>query len=792
MKKYLSLLCIMALLAAPLSDALTEEKYTTTVMVYMCGSNLESQYGLASADIAEMMGSGLDRFSTNVVLMTGGAAQWAHVPNEEGQSVIYQLRGNRYFSIWQGEQKNMGDGDTLSFFLNTAYQQFQTDRYMLIFWNHGGGPIKGVCWDENFNRDSLEIPELLSGIENSPFKEKKLDLIGFDACLMGSLETAWQLSPYAHLMIASEETEPGGGWDYSFLKGMEKESLQDTAKRIIDLYIESAGKAQGAPMTLSCIDLAKIGPVTEALNAYFTGLNNQMDTALFQNLSNLRYYAQGFGRDWRAAESTDYDLVDIMSLLNSFQEVDPQTAEALRKALQEAILYHRSTYDQSFGLSIYFPYFNSHAYELQGKTAYEKLNFCPGYTSFIDTFHRRMQGDIGVDYRNLCPVVVKEGNQFNISLQLTEAQKQNMVSARLVIFDSNYAPGSQNAYFDQVYGAALSLSPDNKLQTSYQDECLIFEYHTQTGLMRRSASLPFTLLDSGEYRVEVMAANLKPDYIQEAKDDEPGVSHRMQFTLSPSEKEEGLMEITQIQAWDAMTQTFTSRTDDRIENYEYLYLMSDLKLLTREDGLILPFAQWDIQDAYGQGVYSSYAALTDSEWYFRILKETNDIRYAAFEITDIYNNTFTTELALIRPMEDVLLYHAPFELAELGLQIDCRIIATSPYAVSLLVEVTNPTDKMYSFNVENIFLNGQAQNGASGSIIDSIKPAYPGAMCSSPISFDIQDAFQENFTGRIDRIQLDLAVYEGMREKFLGIIENITLQPEINFQTLPLIFQSLQ
>ncbi|MCR5235609.1 MAG: hypothetical protein K6E34_00220 [Lachnospiraceae bacterium] len=35
------------------------------------------------------------------------------------------------------------------------------------------------------------------------------DFIGFDACLMATVETAYMLSPYADYMIASEEFEPG-------------------------------------------------------------------------------------------------------------------------------------------------------------------------------------------------------------------------------------------------------------------------------------------------------------------------------------------------------------------------------------------------------------------------------------------------------------------------------------------------------------------------------------------------------------------------------------------------------
>jgi len=43
----------------------------------------------------------------------------------------------------------------------------------------------------------------------------KFDFIGFDACLMATVETALTMSQYGDYLIASEETEPGVGWYYT-------------------------------------------------------------------------------------------------------------------------------------------------------------------------------------------------------------------------------------------------------------------------------------------------------------------------------------------------------------------------------------------------------------------------------------------------------------------------------------------------------------------------------------------------------------------------------------------------
>ena len=105
--------------------------------------------------------------------------------------------------------ENMGDPLTLSSFLNYGFDFFPADSYSLILWDHGGGPVLGYGVDENF-RDLLTLDELSEALEDSVGAHMtKLEWIGFDACLMSSLEVASVLAPYANYMIASQETEPG-------------------------------------------------------------------------------------------------------------------------------------------------------------------------------------------------------------------------------------------------------------------------------------------------------------------------------------------------------------------------------------------------------------------------------------------------------------------------------------------------------------------------------------------------------------------------------------------------------
>ena len=47
--------------------------------------------------------------------------------------------------------------------------------------------------------------------------DQRLEFVGFDACLMGTVETAYAIKNNVDYLIASEEIEPGTGWNYKKL-----------------------------------------------------------------------------------------------------------------------------------------------------------------------------------------------------------------------------------------------------------------------------------------------------------------------------------------------------------------------------------------------------------------------------------------------------------------------------------------------------------------------------------------------------------------------------------------------
>ena len=219
--------------------AAPSEKKFYTIMVYMVGSNLESRYGNATKDIAEIDRAKLSFDNYNVILYTGGSMRWvSDIPSDCNAVLDMSKKGSdRIVARTQGNA-NMGEANTLTEFLNFCDKNYPAEHNALILWDHGAGPLLGYGSDEIYESDSLLLSEMIEAMQASPFSGtrnfldflfsgpssggRKLDFVGFDACLMSCLESMQVWAKYADYYVASQELEPGDGWDYTFLKVLDE------------------------------------------------------------------------------------------------------------------------------------------------------------------------------------------------------------------------------------------------------------------------------------------------------------------------------------------------------------------------------------------------------------------------------------------------------------------------------------------------------------------------------------------------------------------------------------------
>ena len=154
------------------------QKKNYTVMVYIVGSNLESRYGAATNDIAEMRQAGLDYEKNNLLVYTGGSKRWVSDIPSTSNNVLDLSKDRTEGIVANSEERivasteksaDMGIPQTLSEFVNYCTTYYPAEHYGLILWNHGGGPLWGYGSDELFKNDSLLLEELRSAMDATVF-----------------------------------------------------------------------------------------------------------------------------------------------------------------------------------------------------------------------------------------------------------------------------------------------------------------------------------------------------------------------------------------------------------------------------------------------------------------------------------------------------------------------------------------------------------------------------------------------------------------------------------------------
>ncbi len=363
MKKQLCLLLAVTvfslLFSLPSVTAKAEER-ELTILVYVCGTDLESESGEASGDIREMISSGIGRSgSAAVFVATGGASRWSGYNFSTRSVQYYQLDGSNPVLVKDAGQMSMGDAKTLSSFISFGISAAPAKRYIMILWDHGGGPVYGVCNDENYRDESLSLAELKTGL-TSGLQGNKLDVIGFDCCLMNCVDLCADLYGIADYSVVSQELVSGTGLDYDgWMKPIEENpgiSSEQIATLMAKTYVEDNSRGRNASTaTMTVIASDKMPEVMEAANAFSASLTNLVNTNL-AGVVRLRTQLTSFG------EFMDYDasdLVDVSDMCDAFSALLPQESANLKQAAEQAVCYNCTTSDiaaYAHGMSFFLPY----------------------------------------------------------------------------------------------------------------------------------------------------------------------------------------------------------------------------------------------------------------------------------------------------------------------------------------------------------------------------------------------------------------------------------------------------
>ena len=359
------------------ADMVSEKEVTTkgdgtdtvTVFVYMNGSDLESEDGSATDDLEEMLEAKTGD-KVQVLIETVGTKEWSKrlgIASDHTQR--YRLDGGTLVL----EDDSLGQEDstqasTLSDFIRWGAKNYPADRNLLIFWDHGAGPVYGFGYDENQeHEETLTMDQMRQALQNGGIY---FDVIGMDCCIMSSMELCLGLQDYCDYLILSEDFEMGIGWSYTgWLRALEDNTSLETPElgRLIvdDMVSANENDQDGGAATLALIDASYSNLLYTAWKDFAYANERSL---LGENYS---MHIKGGRRahpvlkekglfDWIFDANGDYDMSDyyITDIMAVAQNIQSEESKALEAALQLAVAYFACTSDEvgMTGLSVTLPY----------------------------------------------------------------------------------------------------------------------------------------------------------------------------------------------------------------------------------------------------------------------------------------------------------------------------------------------------------------------------------------------------------------------------------------------------
>ena len=374
-------------------------------------------------DLQEMAAGNRGNFATLALTdVSDGGGQVVEVSPRAGHRVIEDL----------GEI-DTGDPKTLSDFIARALVTYPSARKALGFWDHGTGvfdendpnevslgrALRGVSRSSrsrSIPARKLFIPQAqlaaqprlramlhddtsggvltnyeAHGVIKDAFKRagvQKVDVIFSDTCLNGMIEVLEQFREFADVVVASEDLEPGDGWEYNELFGRMSDSPPASsdawATQMVDAF--KAGyqnRPNQHPCTLAAFHTTN--DITKELGNLIKALGPQARPG-FTSLQEARAFAQSFDR------RDTYDIKDFARELagTATAEDVKKACAAIQQAVDASCIRNTalgSMVQKASGLAFWLPS-DRRAYGLVTET-YAKLEFdkLTGWTKYLAAFY---------------------------------------------------------------------------------------------------------------------------------------------------------------------------------------------------------------------------------------------------------------------------------------------------------------------------------------------------------------------------------------------------------------------
>lgn len=386
-----------------------KDKYT--IMIYMCGSDLESSDGayLATADLKEICSIADQPDNVNIIVETGGAKKWSTKYGVSSTKIgRWHIENQTLVSDEQLPNSNMGKSATFQSFMEWGLDKYPAEKTGVILWNHGGA-MDGCCYDENYNDDCLTPVELNTALDAAFINAKqttKLEWIGYDACDMAIQDIAEFNSKYFNYMVSSEESEAGEGWDYD--KWVDKLfanpsiSSEQLLPQICDSFIadnERYGSSNN-DQTLSVLDLSNMPAYKLAWDKLISDISIGTSTewksltTVINKCTKYAYYDDREAQSYNGGYLFDiFDIGDFIKNMKSSSTFSKYSTDLndLDSTYKDLVMYNKvgKAAGTSSGLCLFCPIsgYNEKSVYTTTKTNFTSWsNLCATYGSWYRSF----------------------------------------------------------------------------------------------------------------------------------------------------------------------------------------------------------------------------------------------------------------------------------------------------------------------------------------------------------------------------------------------------------------------
>ena len=341
-----------------------EHRHAWTVLVWMAGDNDLEDFG--SKDLRELKKVG----STAGVAI---AVQLDRMADDKTRRYFVRKGGVAAADVVQelGET-NTGDPAVATDFFAWGIEKYPSERVLAVMWNHGSGideediyrgrnralalaaergahvshrrvravtgkrfrralfsttveeaiADRGIAYDDTAADflDNVELKKVLDDVKART--GRKVDLLGFDACLMNMIEVAYQCHTVADYIVGSQELEPGDGWPYDKvlqdLVARPSMTAAELGETVVGRYLESY---DDDTITQSVMDMARAKPAAKAVDKLAAALLTAIEDG-----DEYKRFRQAINN------AQTFDTPGFLDLVDLCQQITSRTTVAKVKA----------------------------------------------------------------------------------------------------------------------------------------------------------------------------------------------------------------------------------------------------------------------------------------------------------------------------------------------------------------------------------------------------------------------------------------------------------------------------